>query len=158
MNEENQRKSEQEKETSLKIVLIAIIVLFMVFYVLGKMLYLRDHWASKTIDTMGIATYLLYVVISSPASTNSGVFTPMMSFCHMVQILQLYRLTHRQVRLMMRTIYYQFGYLFSIILFTIAIFLILARCMFLLERQANPNINNIYDASWLVFVTIICIG
>jgi len=114
---------------------------------------MRQHWASRGIDILGMATYIAYVFYSAP-----GTFTPILSVCHMLQILQIYRLTHRQVSLMMRTVHYQFGFLFSIVLFTIAIFLVLSRCIYLIEKEANPKINTIYDASWLVFVTIICIG
>ncbi len=117
-------------------------------------------------DLFGIIFYIAYVselatgvgIDSGGDDSASTAWTPVISFGHMLQILQLYRLTHRQMRLMVRTIHYQFGYLFSIILFTVAIFLVISRCIYLLERDANSSITNIFDASWLVLVTIICIG
>lgn len=126
----------------------------------GKLHYLRDHWVSKTVDLLGMVSYIAYVsVLASGTSKQPTIaWSPVISFGHMLQILQLYRLTHRQMRLMVRTIHYQFGYLFSIILFTVSSFLVISRCIYLLEKDVNPNITSIFDASWLVLVTIICIG
>lgn len=127
----------------------------------GKVHYLRDHFVAKTVDLLGVVSYIAYVCVlasSTGEQPATVAWSPVISFGHMLQILQLYRLTHRQMRLMMRTIHYQFGYLFSIILFTVSIFLILSQCIYLLERDTNPNISSIFDASWLVLVTIICIG
>lgn len=135
---------------------------------LGKWRYLREHWGIKTVDVLGIITYFTFMAIAyagprlddiqSNTPNMTSKFTPTLSVLHMLQILQIYRLTHRQVSLMWRTMHFQFGFLFSIVLFTVGIFLVVSRCIYLIEKDANKQITNIYDASWLVFVTIICIG
>lgn len=120
--------------------------------VCGKFTYLYDNLTYKVINSVGIATYIAFLVKSK------STFTPTLSIGHVTQILQIYRLTHNQLRLVTRTIYYKFGFIFSVLLITVALFIFLSRCLYYLEQNKNDKIKNIYDAAWLVFVTIATIG
>lgn len=121
----------------------------------GKFNYLYDHLIYKILDLVGLLSYVIFCV----QFIMHGNFSPILSVGHLSQILQIYRLTQRQLHLIVRTIQYKFGFIMSIFLFTTWIFLIVSRLLYLLEKDHHKTkIKYIYDATWLVFVTINSIG
>ena len=122
----------------------------------GALTYLYDHLPYKVVDMLGIGTYVIFLLCFW--RDTSAQMRYALTIGHLTQVLQIYRLTHRQFRLMVCTVQYKFGFIFSILLFTISIFLLLSRCMYFLEKERNHKIVNIFDATWLVFVTILSIG
>src|SRR5690606_13482322 len=116
----------------------------------GMFRYFYDCLPYKILDLLGVLTYVLYVSTSQ--------FGPMMCVGHSIQISQTYRLCRPQLRLTGEIFRRNFGFLFALFLCALFVFLLLSTSLYLVEKDHNSKIDNIYDATWLVYMTILSVG
>lgn len=85
-------------------------------------------------------------------------YNEFLAVAHLIQLMQIYRITKRPVEMIMHTIRGKFSFIFSLFLVAVSVFLVSTHCIYLAEMGHNKKIKNITDASWLVFITMITVG